>query len=205
MAWDNRGKAEGSKDTLTRKEAKKRGFTTYYNGNLCKYGHKSERRVSNGDCLDCAKERDALWAKENSDKKWQREKKRRADNLEFHRKYRRDYAKDRYHKDTEYKAVCILRNFITRLKRSGLNTNNSLSKQEIGYSAKDFVDHVESTWKKGMSWQNHGEWHIDHIKPIKAFLNEGITDPSIVNSLENLEPIWAEDNLKKSSTYNVMG
>ncbi|AVH85447.1 hypothetical protein Rostov1_00057 [Vibrio phage Rostov-1] len=49
-----------------------------------------------------------------------------------------------------------------------------------------------------MSWDNWGEWHIDHIKPVAQFKREGITDPKIINALSNLQPLWAEENLKKS-------
>jgi hypothetical protein len=50
-----------------------------------------------------------------------------------------------------------------------------------------------------MNWFNHGEWHIDHIRPISSFDLD--TDPSIVNALDNLQPLWAIDNMKKSNKY----
>ena len=37
------------------------------------------------------------------------------------------------------------------------------------------------------------------IKPIKAFLDEGITDLVVINALDNLQPLWAEDNRRKNS------
>lgn len=40
-----------------------------------------------------------------------------------------------------------------------------------------------------MSWDNYGDWHIDHIKPVSCF--DKTTLPSIVNALENLRPLWA--------------
>jgi len=43
-----------------------------------------------------------------------------------------------------------------------------------------------------MSWENHGEWHIDHIKMVNDFDKE--TPMNIVNSLDNLRPLWASDN-----------
>ena len=50
-----------------------------------------------------------------------------------------------------------------------------------------------------MSWDNYGEWHIDHKKPISAFHKD--TPPHIINSLCNLQPLWEIDNLKKSNKY----
>ena len=91
----------------------------------------------------------------------------------------------------------LLRN---TLKRTGtIKTSGSEIMQ--GYKRQDLEDYMIPKFIPGMSWQNHGEWHIDHIKPISAFLKEGITDPKIINALSNLQPLWAEDNLKKGSYY----
>jgi hypothetical protein len=70
----------------------------------------------------------------------------------------------------------------------------------LGYSADDLKKHIESLFTEGMSWDNHGEWHIDHIKPISSF--DPDTDVSIVNDLDNLQPLWANDNLTKSNKEN---
>lgn len=70
-----------------------------------------------------------------------------------------------------------------------------------GYSDYDLRVHIESKFKDGMSWNNRSEWHIDHIKPIKAFLDEGITDPKIINALSNLQPLWAHENLSKGAKF----
>ena len=48
-----------------------------------------------------------------------------------------------------------------------------------------------------MSWDNHGKWHIDHIKPVSKF--DKNTLPSIVNALSNLQPLWAIDNIQKGN------
>jgi hypothetical protein len=46
-----------------------------------------------------------------------------------------------------------------------------------------------------MSWDNYGKWHIDHIVMVSSF--EEDTPMNIVNSLENLRPLWAEDNCSR--------
>ena len=56
-------------------------------------------------------------------------------------------------------------------------------------------------FKEGMCWENHGSWHIDHKKPISKF-KEG-TSPKIVNSLCNLQPLWAEENLSKGNKFKI--
>ena len=51
-----------------------------------------------------------------------------------------------------------------------------------------------------MSWDNHGEWHVDHIIPISLF-KEG-TDAGVVNRLDNLRAMWATDNLVKQNNID---
>lgn len=86
------------------------------------------------------------------------------------------------------------------------NWKGGRSKAEMlnGYSEQELKSHLESLFAKGMSWDNYGfyGWHIDHIKPIKAFAEGGVTDPKVINALSNLQPLWAIDNLRKSAKYD---
>jgi hypothetical protein len=50
-----------------------------------------------------------------------------------------------------------------------------------------------------MSWENRDEWHVDHINSIKSYVDDGVTDPKVINALSNLQPLWVEDNLKKGA------
>ena len=66
----------------------------------------------------------------------------------------------------------------------------------LGYSALDLKNHIQSLFTEGMSWDNHGDWHIDHIKAVANFPDN--TDIKVVCALENLQPLWAFDNLSKN-------
>jgi hypothetical protein len=58
--------------------------------------------------------------------------------------------------------------------------------------------HIESQFTQGMSWDNYGEWEIDHIIPCASFdLTNSIEQKKCFN-YKNLQPLWKEDNLKKS-------
>lgn len=93
--------------------------------------------------------------------------------------------------------IIIWRGILRRtLKCFSLEKNNS-TLELLGYNADDLRSHIESLFKDGMSWDNHGEWHIDHIFPLSKFDED--THVSIVNSLENLQPLWAFDNLSKGN------
>ena len=71
----------------------------------------------------------------------------------------------------------------------------------IGCSRDELCDHLESMFAEGMSWDNMGEWHIDHIKPLSSFDVLDESDRAKANNFSNLQPLWAIDNLKK---YNKM-
>lgn len=69
----------------------------------------------------------------------------------------------------------------------------------LKYNKTDFMNHIESLWLDGMSWENYGEWQIDHIIPVSYFIKNNITDISIINALNNLQPLWKKDNLSKGN------
>jgi hypothetical protein len=63
------------------------------------------------------------------------------------------------------------------------------------------MNYLESQFVEGMSWENHGKWHIDHIKPVCSFNFNSREDEDFKKcwALENLRPLWAKENLKKSA------
>lgn len=72
--------------------------------------------------------------------------------------------------------------------------------QILGYSPYDLMQHIT----KHPNWDDlsKDDWHIDHIYPIKAFIEYGITDLKIVNCLENLQPLSASENCRKCDNYD---
>lgn len=71
----------------------------------------------------------------------------------------------------------------------------------VGYSFDDLRQHMERQFSAGMSWENYGKWHIDHIIPISVFNYKRQTDTDFLRcwSLKNLQPLWASDNCRKSN------
>ncbi len=70
----------------------------------------------------------------------------------------------------------------------------------LPYNFEELKEHLRKQFKPGMSLDNHGEWHIDHIKPRSSFDVDSIDDPELQEcwALDNLQPLWAEENLRKS-------
>lgn len=75
----------------------------------------------------------------------------------------------------------------------------------VGYTVQDLKDHLGSLFQNGMSWGNYGQWHIDHIRPVSLFSFKSYKDKQFKQcwALSNLQPLWAEDNLRKGNKYEV--
>ena len=67
----------------------------------------------------------------------------------------------------------------------------------LGYTRQQLVEHLEAQFQRGMSWDNMGEWHIDHIVPKNLFDPAQPTDVEACWSLSNLRPLWASDNVRR--------
>lgn len=76
----------------------------------------------------------------------------------------------------------------------------------VGYTSVQLKKHLEEQFKAGMTWENYGlhGWHIDHIIPVSVFNFEKPEDDDFKRcwSLDNLQPLWAIDNIKKGNKIN---
>jgi hypothetical protein len=67
----------------------------------------------------------------------------------------------------------------------------------LGCSIENLKKHLEKQFTQGMSWKNYGKWHVDHIKPCANFDLSKKTEQQKCFNYNNLQPLWAVDNLKK--------
>lgn len=115
---------------------------------------------------------------------------------------RRVYQRNRYRTDPEYRLGILLRRRLHEsLKRT--STHKCAGTFELlGCRIEELRIHLERNFKSGMTWENHGPvWHVDHIKPCAAF---DLTDPEqqrICFHWANLQPLFAQENIKKSDKY----
>lgn len=73
-----------------------------------------------------------------------------------------------------------------------------------GYGVKELRAHLEKQFVDGMTWDNYGEWHIDHIRPVVSFDFEVEFEKTVRAcwALTNLQPLWAIDNIKKGKKWD---
>jgi hypothetical protein len=86
---------------------------------------------------------------------------------------------------------------------NGINKSANTMKL-IGCDIEFFKRHIESRWKKGMTWENYGTaWHVDHIIPCALF---DLTNPEEQRRCfhySNQQPLWALVNLRKGARFTA--
>ena len=111
----------------------------------------------------------------------------------------------------KYKDLTVIEKLIkglrARLWRELKKNKKTSALIYLGCSPEDLKKHLESQWKPEMSWDNYGRklnkrcWHIDHIKPINAFNMNIEIEKEDCFHYTNLQPLWADENLKKGFAY----
>lgn len=184
---------------ITRKFAKQSGIKRYFTGMPCKYGHIAERFCASGRCSEC--DRIIQSSKEYREKRreYEQSQEMRTKRSVYNKTLARKKSLSELQKKSyaANKPAFLMRFLVSRFPSMIRKQMNGCSScEKLGYSLSEFKVHIESLFKDGMSWDNHGEWHIDHIIPVSKFPIENISQ---VNALNNLQPLWAIDNLKKGN------
>lgn len=132
------------------------------------------------------------------------EVKRRNNDLRMAPKRRekiRAWRRSRLRNDARYAAIERARGMIHRTLAAAGKGKDLPTFELLGYGPEKLMARIECQFKPGMSWANHSEWHIDHKKPMTAFLRQGITNPRTINALCNLQPMWESENLSKNDAW----
>jgi hypothetical protein len=66
----------------------------------------------------------------------------------------------------------------------------------VGVDKVEFKLYIQNKFTEGMSWENYGKWHLDHIIPLCQAKDNN--EALLLNHYTNLQPLWAEDNLRKN-------
>ena len=172
-----------------------------------RYGDRYKQdSYTNSRCIKCMKsiqkshrERPEIRRSNNVTKrKWKK------NNVEKVRKYDREWKRE-WRKNPVNKLQANISSLVSRsLKKTNVYKDSSYW-ECIGYTVNELKEHIEKQFTDGMTWDNYGEWHIDHIKPKSAFNVEMFGDKEFMEcwGLDNLQPLWAKDNLSKSDKYEL--
>ena len=135
------------------------------------------------ECKDCASKRMKRWREENPEKHLA-------------------WFKQRRKEDPVFRLNCNMRTGLWKCL-SG-KQKNSPTFDYIDLTPEELMDYLEGQFTEGMTWENYGEWHVDHIRPLASF---DFTGPDREEQLHaawsytNMQPLWALDNISKGARY----
>ena len=175
----------------------------------CKSKYRKSYYQENADRL---KAYSTAWHSENRESVLQKNKIRYEENIEAFRErrkkaywadpqsakeYNRDYARERAKKDPVYRLIlrCRKRTWAAIVERGYKKRSKTFSL--IGCDATALVSHLEKQFSRGMTWDNYGEWHVDHIIPLSS--GSTLSEVESLCHYSNLQPLWARDNISKGA------
>lgn len=174
---------------------------------LCKHKDRQLKREAN---QGKHKEKERLYYETNKDRILLNQKKYNDKNRELINSKRKIYYRNNKDiiilKNNLYKRnrqkIDPLFDFSIRIRRNmGRYFNRSHHKKEsstkdiLGCSFEFFKTYLESKFKKGMTWENRSEWHLDHIIPISSAKTK--EELIKLNHHTNFQPLWKEENMEK--------
>ena len=141
------------------------------------------------------------WYEQNKEHRKEYLKEYRKNNVDKIRQIKRDYERNRKARDPLYKLISNFRTAIyTVLKESNVDKYGHYF-DILQYTPEQLITHLELQFKDTMSWDNYGEWHVDHKLPITHFNISEMGDEEFMRcwSLDNLQPMWGIENIRKSN------
>lgn len=172
--------------------------SVFNNKTFCSvYCQQKQWTIENRDRVDSQRKE---YHKANRDKIIARVNKWQAENKDAVKKHRKKY-KASHKLSTSERIKHNLRCRIIDVLNGRIKVGSAI--QDLGCTGEELKKHLESMWQEGMSWDNYGRegWHIDHIKPLAAFDLEDPEQFKQACHYTNLQPLWAEENLKKRDKW----
>jgi hypothetical protein len=149
-------------------------------------------------CKSCCKQKRQS-INVNREKHRARQQKYYRNNINTVRVYKTKYENNRLKNDPEYKIAKNMRRRVSLFLQSINITKSNKTFDIVGCSPQQLKEHIQSQFQDNMSWENYGYygWHIDHIIPLSSAKTE--EELYKLCHYTNLQPLWAEDNIKKSN------
>ena len=160
----------------------------------------SDKKAKDGhthDCKNCRNTANRGWYADNLERAKNsaklRDEKRRAKPEAKIKKIA--YINNRRKTDMNFR---LRHNLRERVRQAVAKSYKSSSTMDLlGCSTAVLREHLANNFQDGMTWENYGLWHIDHILPCASFDLTKEAEQKKCFNFSNLQPLWAEDNLKK--------
>jgi len=145
----------------------------------------------------------AAYYQRNKDRQREYGRKWIAENLDKHRTSVREAMRRK-----RSTAKGRLENNVSRALNRALRgkKNGEPSFALLGFAVEELMTHLERQFQRGMTWENYGKWHVDHIRPLASFTYSDPSDPDFKRAwaLTNLRPLWATENISKGARVSLL-
>lgn len=108
-------------------------------------------------------------------------------------------VRERIKRDPQFRLRLAIRARITRALKFFGAPKSARTADLIGCDMPFLRKHIESQFKPGMTWNNHGEWHLDHKRPCASFNLLDLAQQQECFHWSNLQPLWKLDNMRKGA------
>lgn len=181
-------------EIVSRETAKYYSLTRFFTGVPCKHGHLSQRMTSNKACITCLR----LCRSATPEKRAKENRRRNKVKKSTPEKRAIRNRKERLRESQRIPR--ILRNRLNlAIRRGGSRAGSAVS--DLGCTIGELKIYLASKFTEGMSWDNYGLWQIDHKIPLAVFDLSDRNQFLTACHFTNLQPLWAVDNQKKSSSF----
>jgi hypothetical protein len=170
---------------------------------ICNFRFRKDRGIYYSQCKECEKKYKQINYLKNIEENKKNRKRYYQENKEEIISKVINYQKNngtwmkKYNSDPIFKmnhnVRCRIREFLSQKNLIKKNKTSDI----VGCNQTELKFFLETKFKFGMTWDNYGEWHIDHIVPLSSATNE----IEIINlcHFTNLQPLWKSENLKKGN------
>ena len=141
------------------------------------------------------KQRFKKYYENNKEKIRDNAKKYYEENKEKVKESNKEYRKKKRKTDPIYRMTRNIRCMVSRAIKT------KRTEEIIGCTYQELKLHLENQFTEGMSWENYGKWHIDHIRPLSWFDIANPDEVALANHYSNLQPLWEKDNLIKGNRF----
>lgn len=111
------------------------------------------------------------------------------------------YNLQRYHNNLNHRLAKLLRDRLRHALKASKNKKLKSALILVGCGISQLIKYIESKFHSGMSWDNYGEWEIDHIQPCALFDFSNLEEQKKCFHYTNLQPLWKIDNRKKNARF----
>lgn len=117
--------------------------------------------------------------------------------LDCNSKYKSAYDASRYATDENFRLGILLRRRVLEALKGNKQSQHTMDL--LGCTIEEFKHHIVQQFQTGMTMENHGLWHLDHVRPCAAWDLTKPADQAGCFHYSNYQPLWAKDNLSKGA------